>query len=360
LDEDFQAKYTQEARELGNQIGYPERLAQLEWRSHWGIPSNTALYEMLHRLYKPYKLPGDPVEYPAVTLEDVRRAVKTNDMSPGWVAPLLAVSYRPLSLTDVRRGFEIGLIKEDELVDRFRAVGSSPEDAEILKQFTVREAGPNRARREGQIPRDEVLRYYREGIMGRADAKASLALAGVPSEYVDQYLSTEDYRRQAQTQRVELASIRKRFLRGEFQLGEAVGLLVGSGYDATAAAQIVRRWDAELRAKYKAATVKMLCRWWTDGILTADQFRTRVRNLGYPLDDALRIAQTCQTDNLQRQAKEAERLAKQAATEERRRRAEQKAAAKEAEKLRLAAMPCKPPPKPTCGEAPDQSPGWDG
>jgi hypothetical protein len=134
---------------------------------------------------------------------------------------------------------------------------------------------------------------------------------------------------------------KKRFMTGEFSPGETQSQLINFGVADQRAQELVRGWTGELTAKYKGPTIALLCKWWTRGLITIDEFERRVVNIGHPVLDAVRIVSACVLDETEKRAKEA-----QAAKDK----MEAKLAAqKKAERAAArAAFPCKNKPQPVC------------
>src|SRR5262249_46576521 len=119
LDEEFDTKV---ANAPWQQVGITLDTLKQYWMAHWQLPSPTMLYEMLHRGVK--------------TQQEVIDALKQADWAPGWIDPLMSISYNVPGRIDVRRMFQAGVLTtHQELVDAHRRMGYSPDDAETLARF---------------------------------------------------------------------------------------------------------------------------------------------------------------------------------------------------------------------------------
>lgn len=362
LDKDFALKFSGRAKEWAEAQGMSEDQFKFFWRSHWQIPSYTQLTEALHRLPQDTPLPGGQGTAKAVTVDQVRRAIEINDMAPEWVDRLIAISYRVLSRVDARRAFEIGKLTEEELHKTYTDQGYTSDDADKLVEFARVTSLPKQAKQAGNASTAEVLQWYRDDLVPRDQAETLLVRSGVEESKVSNYLDTADLRKVTKARKEGIAALRKRWMTGEFNVGEATSQLNQLGVQPDRIGELLFNWSIVRDAKYKAPTVGMLCDWWTRGYITMDEFRRRCENLGYSLVDAERIVASCQGKAAERREKEAEKLAKEAESRQRRvesdrRRmvADQKRMEKEIKAALAAAAPCKPPPKPTC-EANGQTP----
>jgi uncharacterized protein YnzC (UPF0291/DUF896 family) len=80
------------------------------------------------------------------------------------------------------------------------------------------------------------------------------------------------------------------------------GALRGVGVDGAAVDRIVQLWTSERNTRSKEVTARMLCQWADKGLITAQQHRERLERLGYPAQDANRIARVCEIDSAAKKA----------------------------------------------------------
>ena len=80
-------------------LGLKEEDARAAWAAHWDLPSPTQVFEMLQRGVLP---PGDPDKV-------VSDYLKQADYDPRWRGPLKAISYNPITRTDAKRAYKLGL-----------------------------------------------------------------------------------------------------------------------------------------------------------------------------------------------------------------------------------------------------------
>jgi len=291
----------------------------------------------------------------AVTAEDIKRTLAINDISPEWVDRLIAISYNPLTRVDTRRAFEIGAIDREQVRESYLNQGYSPKDTDILVDFTEQVSGPTRAKRLGNASSTEILGWYKDQLISREFASTLLEKAGIRQETVSAHLDSVDLKRTVGFRKQAVQALRKRYMTGEFTTREITDQLSRVGIDPSVSGEMIFQWQIVRDAKYKAPTVSMLCKWWQRGLITLQNFMDRCRNLGYMLEDAERIVNSCQIDQSEKLAKERERLAKEAQAESRRQEsnrrrivADQRRDIKEIERRIKEAAPCKPPPKPVC------------
>jgi hypothetical protein len=112
-DEDFPPEINQYFEKQGFNPDWAKRY----WRSHWELPSPTQAYEMLHR--------------GLISQSDLSTLLKISDYPP-LAQKLEQISYHTLTRVDVRRLMQAGLIDRAKALDTYKAMGYTPEDAELL------------------------------------------------------------------------------------------------------------------------------------------------------------------------------------------------------------------------------------
>lgn len=130
LDADFTKKFGSGLKRYADSQGVDETLMKYEWRSHWDIPSPTALFEMFRRLRG-----AETPETARVTDSDIRLALEQQDIAPFWIDKYLALSYEPLGRIDIRRSYQNGTLSVDETKQALGYLGYSPDNAKRLMVF---------------------------------------------------------------------------------------------------------------------------------------------------------------------------------------------------------------------------------
>ena len=100
LQADFGKKFTGDLKRWTEEQNIPVEVMEKAWIAHWRYPGFRQLMEMFHRFRN---LPvGDPRR---TTEEDVRVALRADDVPEFWIDRLLGISFRVLTRVDVRRAF---------------------------------------------------------------------------------------------------------------------------------------------------------------------------------------------------------------------------------------------------------------
>ena len=120
------------------------------WMAHWFLPSNTEIFEMLHRRI--------------INEDDVKTFLKVNDFMPYWRDKLMQISYDVLTRVDVRRMYALGVLTESEVNSAYQDMGYKPSDADKLTQFTVLEAKHGTT----STPTSLIVDAYKAGFPGNS------------------------------------------------------------------------------------------------------------------------------------------------------------------------------------------------
>ncbi len=304
----FEQNYTGQIAEWGNQIGLTPDVMQARARAHWELPSNTALYEMLARLR-----PGRVPDHLAVDWEKARRLLQQNDMEPSWVDRVLSISYLTLTKTDIKMGLKNRSLTEAEAYEALLDNRLNEHDAKIMLRILVDDANRQLANESNTWSRANIIREYMAGGIRRVQADELLSRFIPSRELVERTLDDADLRVAARTRRQCVAVVKRRILLGEATKLEARNMLVDLGVDDHIAVDLAQEWECYRDTRPREPTVRLIKEWFNEGVITAEQFYTRLLNLRYPPEDAERIVQAAGIKLSKDQAKEAERIQRQRA-----------------------------------------------
>jgi hypothetical protein len=359
LDSEFDAKFAGALRAWAAAQNIPENVARMAWRAHWRIPSDTQLFEMLHRLRPP--APGevgpdaDRRRKLAVTPAVVARALSINDLAPEWQDRLMAISYHPLTRVDVRRAYEMGLLTEDDVRANYLDLGYTEADADRLTAFARRE----REMHDLQLARSigpDYRKLYQDGVITEEELRRELIpFAPGRLDVVDRAVEIELKERHYRRRAADIECVRTEYVRGWIRDAEALRQLVAHGVHPRLADEHISRWKCAMLPQRKHMSAAELCDLRERGLIDAGAHLQGLVNLGWSPADAQRITDQCltaaadkatkkQIAEMRRQYREEQKAAKEAAAAERRRRREERAAAKRKCQEDRAAQAGKPPP----------------
>jgi len=238
LDEGFADKYQQQLKDWSEFQGISETQAKYSWRSHWSIPSPTALFTFWHRLrYNPKFGGKEKLE------KDIRAAMIQQDILPYWHEHYLAVSFRTMRLVDIRRAFQIGSMTREEVVAAYLQLGFSDDDAEKMTLFTVR-------LRDRAVINERPIKLWLRLVLTRDGAKEQLKTDGIPDDVIDRAMSS------AEPDFIK-SPYSLAFSRGDITAAELRESLASYGVSDAAISSIVRLLSLKLRSHYSVAQYKV-------------------------------------------------------------------------------------------------------
>lgn len=282
MDDEFGVKFAGRIVEWSRNQGVDTEYMRAVWRAHWSIPSPTQLFSMFHRLRN--LPPGDPRR---VELGDIEAALRQQDVLPYWIPKLLAISFNLPRLVDLRRAYYQGSIDDQTLQEQLSARGYSDRDVQIMVMFFRRE-------KQRRFVRAPDTNRFISGELSRDEWEALLRQAGASDDDIATAEAAVSIYRRANRRRQCIRSLKRRFLRGEFQAPDAVSRLVSEGVPTDAANEIVAGWECEVRTKGKELSAGAVCRMLEDGLVSPADFVRRLENVGWDRDDAVLLLQSCQ------------------------------------------------------------------
>lgn len=348
LDAEFEQKWQGDLTRYATAQGIDTNLARLFWRAHWEFPSNTQLFEMLHRLR-----PGQVPKAIEVTENDVATVLGINDLNPYWRQRMMAISYSPLTRVDVQRAFFIGALQESDVYDSYRDLGYDDGNAKKLVEFTKELKRIRERNRLGKASPKELLKKFAAGEMTQAEFVLDLAAAGFDNDGIEAAVDSGLRRRELSLRDAKVKLLRRRYKRFEFDKNELIQNLGLLGLDASTASYLANRWELDLTAGNKLIAAEKLCKAKERGLISSTDYTNGLLKLGYSREDAMTIGGLCDADidkravaaiekglkeaerkrdkekrEMEKQQKEAERREKDKERKRKEREKEMKAAAK--------------------------------
>lgn len=304
LDDEFNRAGTQPGGQLDDwrlAQGIPDEAFKAYWRAHWARPSPTQMAEMVQRLR-----PGAVDPSIETTAEDFDNVLRENDWLAFWRPRMLALAYRPLTRIDSRRAFNIGILSDSDFLSAMQNIGYALPEAETLLIFAKQD-------RINHLQSNKLVNAYEKGGISRADVLQQLTAKGFSADDVSEVLDTADSDMRMQARIHCISDLEKQFASGALDAEEFRNKLLGMGVDAFLADTLVSRNCREVKQKEKHETAGTLCDWYTQGLITPDNFSSRLTNIGYSPEDVVNIISRCNIKIAVATEKRQEQMAKQAA-----------------------------------------------
>jgi hypothetical protein len=177
--------------------GFTREQAIEIWDAHWELPSVQQAYEMNAR--------GEMTE------AELLNFLVIADFDPRYRSRLFNIRFKMLPRVDIRRAFAAGVITFDNMVERYKKLQFSPEDALLEAQLQMRETLNAEI---GQL-RSDAIADYKEGYISVEQLRVDLTALGFSDAEIE--LSVEDAVRKREN---ELKDEAVRTLQEQFRRGK--------------------------------------------------------------------------------------------------------------------------------------------
>jgi hypothetical protein len=294
LGAEFPDKFQGDVKRWAEWQGLATNVMEYNWYAHWIWPSANQLYEMLFRLRE--DSPNRPADVQPVTLDDVKEVLGIQDYAPVWRARLAAIAQRPLTRIDIRRMHQQGVLTDAQLIPYYMDLGYSRKDANGMAEFTKTLTRQYKCKLTQYAGPKQIASSYVKGLIGYEEARNVMETTCLTPQQIDDMLGQADLLRQIEVRGERVKAIKRRYASCEFDTHEAISALLSVGVQQEKAAVMVDEWRQSACSKGKEATASMLCKWFTQGILSATDYLYRLRKLGFTLDDANHIVASCAID----------------------------------------------------------------
>jgi hypothetical protein len=243
--------------------GFGPEWAKAFWRSHWVIPSVGQMIEMFHRR--------------EIDSSQLVQGLKTNDVAPGWIDPLLGITYKLLTRVDVKRALRYGLYTVPEVENEYRLLGYDDRRAGILTNIAVKETIDDAA----GLTRAAIIKAYKKGRMLRGEAIESLGDVGILGEIAGFYLDQADFDRADEILDRKVGQVEKRYKAGLLTDQQALEMMGSLGVGGSEARLNVDDWALSRKTQVKKPTRANLDEFFTQGIVGVETYREQLAGLGY-------------------------------------------------------------------------------
>ena len=247
-------------------IGMDPDVMKLYWRAHWDLPSITLAYELLHRGF--------------ITENDLRILLKTADMAPAFVDPIIQASYSPYTRVDVRRMYELGILDREAVKRSYQDIGYDDEHAENMTEFTILDS----IVAEKDLTKTETLTALSEGLITETEAKQSLSDMGYSGEEADVIISLESYKIEKSNRDREKKVISNLYYYGKISRSEAEKKLNELNVSEREKELTLAETEARIREKHKDPSKEDLAKWYKGRLISKDDYIAEMLNLGYSIN----------------------------------------------------------------------------
>lgn len=257
--------------------GYDEQFMKWLWAAHWSLPSPNQIFEMFQRHQ--------------ITNEDMQSYLALTDWLPFFRDKLLAISYNPLTRVDIRRMYGLGVLSEADLPGRYEAVGFSPQDAQLMSQFTVKYSTDSEENKLDKLRTkiiNQVEALFVRGKITRDEAITRLVTLGEDRQFAElslNYLvfeqSIESTKPKLETYKTKaITLISTQYQKGHISYEEARADLVTAGLSDTEAVEELKYIDIERHALVNSEMISIYETRYVQHVDTQAQFIANLAQLG--------------------------------------------------------------------------------
>lgn len=166
--------YPDDLTQFAQQQGISEEWSRRYWAAHWSLPSPQQGFEMLHR--------------GVINEADLNLLLRALDIMPFWRDKLIQISYNPLTRVDVRRMYGLGVLNESELTEAYRAIGYTQQNAERLRDFTIKLTVAS----QSGLSVAKIVTAYKNAYTTRTEAFNAIGRLGVRGANISEILENAD------------------------------------------------------------------------------------------------------------------------------------------------------------------------
>ena len=220
--------YPSDLTRYGQMQGISEEWSRRYWAAHWSLPSPNQGFEMLHR--------------GVITTEELNLLLRALDVMPFWREKLIQISYNPLTRVDVRRMYGLGVLNESEVARAYRDIGYTAENADRLREFTVRQTVSS----QSGLSVSKIITAYKNGYTTRQDAYNAISSLGVRPQTISEILESADLQLSWQRVKDRISAVRNLFKKERLTEEQARGELNSLRLDGNKIDLLIHQWVNEV------------------------------------------------------------------------------------------------------------------
>lgn len=286
------AEFPESILEYVKRAGIDKEVFSWYWRAHWDLPSTEMVIRMVNMLQpevlytvlpdgtfygEKYKDFGLDWEKLVTTYDDLKDYLRMADISPFWRDRIVALTFPPLNLVDLRRMYVLGLISDEELRARLLELGYSIKDVDRLIEFYK----AYKTEHEKNLTKSEILKLYKERLISREDAKQMLSDIGYSEDEAEYLLELKDYELYKDILDEHIDALKRMYVTGlidEQKVYEELAKLNLPDYKIQY--ELLRFQREKLKAQ-KMPTKSELFKMFKLGIISEEELRENLKKLGY-------------------------------------------------------------------------------
>jgi len=293
LYEDIPQEYLDWARKAG----LSEYWSQKYYAANWIMPSPNQGFEMFQR--------------GIIDETQLNLLLKSLDIVPKWRDYLVQLNYNTITRVDVRRMHDMGFLTDDETRKRYRDVGYSPSDAQLMLEWTKAynsdggETGRDSTR---QLTISMIIRGYKNNLLTETEAISRLMNLGYSQENASYILELETVNRNVDAisdklkdnvRRIETV-ISKGYINGLLSENDAINRFIEIGFSTVEAQAEISYLDLELSIAVDETIINYTKTQYIQYQITGNEVQEILRVHGFPDNEINRQISLWNIDRLNR------------------------------------------------------------
>jgi DNA-binding Lrp family transcriptional regulator len=253
--------------------GMSEEWLKHYWRAHWEIPSPRQGYEMLHR--------------GVIDQSSLEGLLKIGDYAPGWIQPLIDISYNPITRVDLRRLYADGVIDEARVYNGYLELGYSAENAGLITAWVVKSTQVE----DRELTKAEVLKSFRIDETSKEQAIKFLGLIGYSPEDAEFVISFEEHRIYQEEREEEIETVIAELIAGKYNVAEVKTRLGNMDVSIKQSNRLIQKAERVIRKRVTLPSKADCLSWFKAGIIDEGVFTTKMAALYYAAEDIKRYVE---------------------------------------------------------------------
>lgn len=248
--------------------GVDDEVARLYWRAHWELPSLTLAYEMRHR--------------DLITEDDLRLLLRTNDMAPTFIEPIIKATYNPLTRVDIRRMYAAGVLTEADLLRAYKDIGYNSQNAQRLVEFTKASVQG----KEKSLSRTMIEQAYTSGQMSLDDCVKMLKAEGYSEKDANLIMGLVDFKARTAWTKEQIKALHGEAMKGLITQQEYQTALEALNLPAKRVSWLMDQLAVDRRKNAALPGIDALAGFWKAGLISDREANKRILALGYDSETA--------------------------------------------------------------------------
>jgi DNA-binding Lrp family transcriptional regulator len=253
--------------------GMSEEWLRHYWRAHWEIPSPRQGYEMLHR--------------GVIDQASLEGLLKIGDYAPGWIQPLIDISYNPITRVDLRRLYADGVIDETRVYSGYLELGYSAENAGLITAWVVKSTQVE----DRELTKAEVLKSFRIDETSKEQAIKFLGLIGYSAEDAAFVISFEEHRMYEEDRKEEIETVIAELIAGKHTVDEVKTRLGNMDVSIKQSNSLIQKAERIIRKRFTLPSKDDCIRWLEANIIDEGVFTSKMVALHYLDEDIKRFVE---------------------------------------------------------------------